>query len=325
MRRWTRLCGALAPMLSILIAVAPAAAGEPGAGVSANDGALISIDQDPSSATALVGPPLPERAQPAARAPSPESETEVAAASDDPRDEAAADDTDADETPPAAGEADSGAAVGPDRALPARESRGLGTPNGLFSARPVDEETSDSGDADEPGAAASLLTRLDPRSNPVMRVLASLGAVLGLLFLFKLVMKRGAGLLGQGGRPSGVIEILARYPLGRKQSLVLLKLARRVILLHQNGTQMTTLSEMSEPREVAALLSRVESGSTGKQAQRFRSMLKRFEADHERATPRSERDDLFPALTGNGAAGEVIDLTRRSRRPRRRNGRGVQA
>jgi len=127
------------------------------------------------------------------------------------------------------------------------------------------------------------------------------------------MMTRGAGLL-QGGRPSGVIEILGRYPLGRKQSLVLLKLARRVILVHQNGTQMTTLSEVSQPHEVAALLSRVEAGSSGKQAQRFRSMLKRFESEHASKHASGQRDDLFPAVNGNGAAGEVVDLTKRSRR-----------
>jgi len=76
---------------------------------------------------------------------------------------------------------------------------------------------------------------------------------------------------------------------------------------------------VTEPFELTAgewaLLSRVEAGSSGKQAQRFRSMLKRFESEHESRSGSSERDDLFPALNGNGASGEVVDLTKRSRRP----------
>ena len=51
------------------------------------------------------------------------------------------------------------------------------------------------------------------------------------------------------GRPAqgSVVEILARYPVGRGQSLIVLRVARRVLLLHQAGTSMTTLSEFADP------------------------------------------------------------------------------
>lgn len=197
----------------------------------------------------------------------------------------------------------------------ATESLPLGTPNGLFSARPVQPVTADDTTADEQQRATrSFIATLDPRENPVMRVIGALGLVLILLVLLRSVMKRGAGLLGQGGRPSGVLEILARYPLGSKQSLVLIKLARRVLLVHQCGGQMATLSEVTDSMEVASLLARIEAGSSGRQAQRFRSMLSRFEREHDALRQRSERDELFGGFIDTNRQGQLIDLTRQ--RPR---------
>ena len=203
-------------------------------------------------------------------------------------------------------------------APPASESKSLGRPNSIFSARPAESESKSETDdseteAHDDGALGPVMASIDPRTSPMARVLLSLGFVLLLLFGLKSLMKRGAGFFGQVGRPSGVIEILARYPLDRKQSLVLIKLARRVLLLHQSGAQMTTLSEIADPIEVASLLSRVESGSSGKQAMRFRGMLKRFEAEHESAHRQNNREDLFPALD-DGSGAKIVDLTRRQRR-----------
>ena len=189
---------------------------------------------------------------------------------------------------------------------PAQEARPLGRPSHLPSAAPVDEA----------GAASGGLGGLDPRTNEIARVVGGLAVVIGLLVVVRLFIKRTGWGMASGGRPSGVVEILARFPVGRGHQLILLKLARRVVLLHHSGSTMTTLSEVSDPDEVAALLARVEAGTRrgGSEAGRFKAALKRFSAEHERlAGPFS--------LAGDRAAeagGEVIDLTRG---PPRRFGR----
>ncbi len=189
---------------------------------------------------------------------------------------------------------------------PAQEARPLGRPSHLLSAAPVDEA----------GAASGGLGGLDPRTNEIARVVGGLAVVIGLLVVVRLFIKRTGWGMASGSRPSGVVEILARFPVGRGHQLILLKLARRVVLLHHSGSTMTTLSEVSDPDEVAALLARVEAGTrrAGSEAGRFKAALKRFSAEHERlAGP-------F-ALAGDRAAeaeGEVIDLTRG---PPRRFGR----
>jgi flagellar biogenesis protein FliO len=131
----------------------------------------------------------------------------------------------------------------------------------------------------------------------IVRVLGALGIVVALIVLTRTVLLRTAGGLGGAGRPSGVLEILARYPVGRGQQLMLLKLGRRILLVHGCGGAMRTLSEISANDEVAALLGRIEAASTGRESQRFRRLLERFEREHDQR-PHADR-------------GEIVDLTRR--------------
>ena len=51
---------------------------------------------------------------------------------------------------------------------------------------------------------------------------------IGLLVLLRVVLKRTAG-LGGTSRPAGVLEVLARYPVARGQSLVLINLTGKTI------------------------------------------------------------------------------------------------
>ena len=153
-------------------------------------------------------------------------------------------------------------------------------------------------DAQGSGSARSFLETIDPRRYEVTRVGGALAVVLTLLVLARVLMRRVAGPLAGGGRPSGVVEVLARYPVGKGQQLVLLKLGRRIALLHQSRTGMTTLTEVSDPDEVAGLLARLEAGTRDRADGRFQTLLQRWTSAPEEPAPPSQ-----------GA--EVIDLTRR--------------
>jgi flagellar biogenesis protein FliO len=181
------------------------------------------------------------------------------------------------------------------------ESRPLGPPPKPI---PTKSETS------APSVDDGFLEKIDPRSNDITKVIGALAIVVGLILLLRVFLRKSGGFVSNGGRPSGVVEILAKYPVGRGQNIVLLKVARRVVLLHQSGSSMTTLSEMTEPDEVAGLLTRLEAGSTERDAERFRKTLTQFMAEHE--TPqeksvRSRRAQMPLAET------EIVDLTRSRR------------
>lgn len=173
-----------------------------------------------------------------------------------------------------------------------QESAALGMPDRAFDAGTHEGEA---------GVAKQGASLLDPRGSDLMQVFGALAVVLSLLFATRSILRRISGAAG-GARPSGVVEILARYPVARGQQLILLKLARRILLVHQNGSAMTTLSEIVDENEVASLLARVEAGTAKKDAGTFKTIFSKFsrEFDGEISKPLNSSDQ-----------GEVIDLTRK--------------
>lgn len=138
------------------------------------------------------------------------------------------------------------------------------------------------------------------------RTALATAAVLAVIVVLALIARKVsqgqgglAGALGAGGRaPSGVMQVLGRYPVARGTTLVLLRVDTRILLLCQTsgkglgGSSMTTLSEFTDPDEVASLLikTRDEEGE---------SMAKRFQA----ALAGAERD-------ASVVLGDTVDLTR---------------
>jgi len=180
-------------------------------------------------------------------------------------------------------------------ALPPEESKSLGIPNGMFSIRPTPIS---------PTNSPSGLSSLDPRSNELVRILIALAAVVGLLFLLRPLLKRTAGGWAAAGKPSGILEVLARYPAGRNQQFLILKWGRRIVLLHRNGAAMTTLGELTDPEEVAGFLTRMESGVKEKEAKRFRSLMQ------EHLQPKQQHGDSGTVMSTSGE-NQIVDLTRR--------------
>lgn len=115
-------------------------------------------------------------------------------------------------------------------------------------------------------------------------------AILGVAAVARKFASRSNGLMhaiGAGGRaPSGLLEVLGRYPVGRGQTLILLKLDRRVLLLCQSvgtkGAGMRTLCEVTEPDEVASLLLHTAEADGRSISARFREMVSGFDESHER-------------------------------------------
>jgi len=161
---------------------------------------------------------------------------------------------------------------------PVHESRPLGVPNGVLEARPTGTESH------------SVLGEFDPRNNDLVRVLLALGVVVVLLFGVRKLMRRAGGALGGGGRPSGVLQVHARYPVARGQHLVLVQVGPRMLLVHQGSGTMRTLSEF-HGEDLTDLRARLESG--GRSPKAFQRLL-------ESHSP--------PATPDDGS--ELIDLTR---------------
>jgi flagellar biogenesis protein FliO len=123
----------------------------------------------------------------------------------------------------------------------------------------------------------------------VTPLVAVLAVVLGAAAVVRRAARAGGGgslgaALGPGGRaPSGLVEVLARYPVARGQLVVLLRVDARVLVLshtlpsrgHAGG--MATLSEIVEPEQVASILIKARDAEGESTASRFEAVMAEME------------------------------------------------
>jgi flagellar biogenesis protein FliO len=129
----------------------------------------------------------------------------------------------------------------------------------------------------------------------IPRTFTALAGVVGLILVlaggFKWISRKNPSLLaamGAGGRaPSGILNVLGRYPISRGTTLVLLKVDRRILLLCQTARgkmsagSMTTLTEITDPEEVASIVLKSGDAAGETISRKFQDMLSRSEAEGE--------------------------------------------
>ena len=121
-------------------------------------------------------------------------------------------------------------------------------PASIYDNRPVGFRTSDS----TRGAAAKTDRAAGDSSFGYTRWILSLGVVLGLIFAAKYAGKHLMGL--QPAMGGGAINVLCRQNLAPRQQLLLVQVGRRVVLVANAGSQMNTLTEISDPDEIAEIV-----------------------------------------------------------------------
>ena len=157
-------------------------------------------------------------------------------------------------------------------------------------------------------------------ASEALEVGASLAGVILLIWVLRYMIRRSRGetagsrLLAGGRAPSGVASILARYPVARGQQVVLLEVGRRILVTHQSAGTMTTLSEITDPEELADLRARIAGVDRTVREQPFDSAL----SSSLEKTP--TRDALSTVEGLPGLVAETVDLTRSRPRARRFSG-----
>ena len=118
--------------------------------------------------------------------------------------------------------------------------------------------------------------------NWVLSTATALGVVLILVFALKaIVQKTGGKAFVHGNSP--VVEVLSRSNLAPKCQGILVRLGHRVVLVGHSPAGLTTLTEVTDPDEVAALLKAVSAASPQSISRSFTQMLGRFQGEHEEA------------------------------------------
>lgn len=185
------------------------------------------------------------------------------------------------------------------------------------------------GASSEPSAGTTALvgslesTDSAAPSTGVTRTLMALAGVIALIltmaWAFKKVSARSGGLagaVGAGGRaPAGLVEVLARYPIASRQTLVVLRFDRRVLLCSMTpggrgvSAGMTTLCELNDPEDVASVLLKTRDEAGESIARSFERSLREAD-DYARRSESVEVGAGMQPVPAGRASGNAGPLAR---------------
>jgi flagellar biogenesis protein FliO len=124
------------------------------------------------------------------------------------------------------------------------------------------------------------------------RVLGALGVVIALIFLFRWAARFFFPSVA-GRSPTRIVEVLARSVLTPRQQVMLIRVGRRLIVVGDSGSHLSTLCEIADPDEVASLMGHVREEKISA-ASGFGSLFGRFTRRFE-SCDEEESSDLIDA------------------------------
>ncbi|HEX8340476.1 MAG TPA: flagellar biosynthetic protein FliO [Tepidisphaeraceae bacterium] len=145
------------------------------------------------------------------------------------------------------------------------------------------------------------------------RLVIAMSVVLTLIFLLRYVAGRAfPGLVA--GKGSRAVRVLSRSALAPKQQLMLVQVGRRVIVIGDSAGELTSLSEITDPDEVASLLGQLDSAEPAAPARPFAHLFGHAREQYAEPTesiapaepPARRRDDSNIEPIG---AGEELEQT----------------
>ena len=128
----------------------------------------------------------------------------------------------------------------------------------------------------QPSAAGATTAPASP-APPALdlpKLAGALTIVLGLIFALRAVFKQVFP-AGTAAGATRAVQLLSRSVLSPKQQLMLVRVGRRLIVVGDSGGQMSALSEISDPDEVAELLGQIKDEKLSAAAPSFGGLLGR--------------------------------------------------
>jgi hypothetical protein len=144
--------------------------------------------------------------------------------------------------------------------------------------------------ASQPASSMSLPSGL----KNMAEVAAALAIVIGLIFVGKAAVRKFVpGANAPAGK--GVIEILARHPLSKNQSIVLVRIGSQIVALNQGKDASESVLVISDPAEVAKIIGQIEGKNPASSQAGFNRLLANARIDLEQdGTQDPEVRDMAP-------------------------------
>jgi flagellar protein FliO/FliZ len=120
-----------------------------------------------------------------------------------------------------------------------------------------------------PGAGSTVASS----SGDLIRLVIALAAVIGLILLLRAGYRRlsGAGLGGTGK----LVTVLSRSFISPKQQVLVLEVGKRLLVVGDSGGHMSSLCEITDPDEIAALIGRSRATSAAKAKTAFAGVFRK--------------------------------------------------
>ena len=97
----------------------------------------------------------------------------------------------------------------------------------------------------------------------------------------------------------GAIQVLARTAISPKQRIILLQVGRRILVVADGGQSLTTLAEITDADEAAALIGQLQSEKSGGSfTSALNGAMDRFRAAQERPEPQPDLSSMREEIEG---------------------------
>jgi flagellar biogenesis protein FliO len=191
------------------------------------------------------------------------------------------------------------------------------------TVRAAENAPSGSSPASSPSAATAANVT-NKNLFDLRQILIALAIVIGLIFALRWIGKRLFPGLGSG-RSSGAVRVVSRSVLTPRQQVLLVQVgARRLLVVADNGTQVSTLCQITDADEIASLVGQISGSTRGsRDADRaFDSALDNAKSQFDGpAASVSNHEDAQDASTTVVASNEIADLMQKVRGLARQLGR----
>lgn len=168
----------------------------------------------------------------------------------------------------------------------------------LGAAKKVERSEKAAAPGEQQRSAAATAGAASQAMTTVGALILVVALILAAASVFRKLAKHNgslAGGFGAGGRsPAGLLAVLGRYPVAGGQTLVLLKVDRRVLLLSQTRSgrfgstvNLSTLCEITEAEDVASILSKASDEEGRSLARTFERVLRASEHDTDKVIARA--------------------------------------
>ncbi|QQE11202.1 flagellar biosynthetic protein FliO [Planctomycetota bacterium] len=121
----------------------------------------------------------------------------------------------------------------------------------------------------------------NPATNSyIYQTLIALGIVISLMFFLKWLYSKLTGQVSVNS--ASVVQVLARTSIAPRNHILVLRIGSRILICSDSSNGTRTLSEITDPEEVAEMLAHTSAAKDNSLSKSFNNMLGRYGADYDK-------------------------------------------